>query len=630
MIYSSNSADSAAFKGPTPQLGEYLHPARPELTKGEAAVKELMSGNEAIARGADEYGVRLASAYPGTPSTEILENIGAKYPRIKAGWAPNEKVALEVAAGACYGGARSMAIMKHVGLNVAADPFMTLSYTGVNGGLVIVVCDDPEMHSSQNEQDTRNYAKFGKVPCVEPSDSQEAKDLLGEALQISEQFDTPVILRSSTRISHSMSLVETKERVEGPRELGLKKDPLKNVMLPAMARRRHPVVEQRLKDLAAFAETFRYNQIMMGDEALGIIAAGVAYQYAREAMPHASFLKLGMVWPLPEKLIRDFASRVKRLVVIEDLDPFIEEAVKLMGIPVEGKELTGLCGELSPEKVEIALTGKSSSVSIGGIDIELPMRPPNMCPGCPHRATFTALKKTKVYVAGDIGCYTLGALPPISTLDTCLCMGSGIGIAAGLDRVLGDLAKGKAVAVIGDSTFFHSGMTPLLDLAYNGGSTTVIILDNRTTAMTGAQQHPGTGYTLREEPTITADIEKLAESFGFKRIHTVNPYHVKELEQVIREELEADEPSVIISRAPCALLKTGRILPDTPLRIDRDVCKGCKACINTGCPALEFVKIEKPAEGEKRKGYSTINEALCVGCRTCFEVCKFEAIKEAQ
>jgi indolepyruvate ferredoxin oxidoreductase alpha subunit len=592
-------------------------------------VKELMSGNEGIARGAYEYGVRLASAYPGTPSTEILEYIGERYPEINAGWAPNEKVALEVAAGASYGGARAMASMKHVGLNVAADPFMTLSYTGVNGGLVIVVCDDPEMHSSQNEQDTRNYAKFGKVPCLEPSDSQEAKDLIGEALNLSEMFDTPVIFRSSTRVSHSMSLVEMKPRVEGAKELGLKKDPMKFVMLPAMARKRHPVVEQRLKDLQEFAETFPYNKISMGDDSIGIIAAGVAYQYAKEAMPNASFLKLGMVWPLPEKLIREFASKVKRLVVIEELDPIIEDTIRLMGIKVEGKELTGLCGELSPEKVEVALTGSSSAKSIGSIDLELPMRPPNMCPGCPHRATFTALKKNKVYVAGDIGCYTLGALPPLGMLDNCLCMGAGIGIAAGLDRVLGELAKGKAVAVIGDSTFFHSGMTPLLELAYNGGSTTVVIMDNRTTAMTGAQNHPGTGSTLRGDGTISADMVKLAEAFGFKRIKVVNPYNVVETEQVIAEELQAPEPSVVITRAPCALLKADRILPDKPLRIDADLCKGCKSCINTGCPALEFVKIEQPAEGDKRKGYSRINEALCVGCRTCMEVCKFDSIREA-
>ncbi len=588
-----------------------------------------MSGNEGIARGAYEYGVRLASAYPGTPSTEILELIGQKYRQIKAGWAPNEKVAVEVAAGAAYGGSRAMAVMKHVGLNVAADPFMTLSYTGVNGGLVLVVCDDPEMHSSQNEQDTRNFAKFGKVPCLEPSDSQEAKDLIGAALSISEEFDTPVILRSSTRVSHSMSPVELKERVEGPKELGLKKDPMKFVMLPAMARRRHPIVEQRLKDVAAFAETFPFNQVIMGDDSLGIISAGVAYQYAREVMPSASFLKLGMVWPLPEKMIRDFASRVKRLVIIEELDPFIEEAVRLMGIKVEGKELTGLCGELSPEKVEIALTGMSTAKGIGPIEMELPLRPPNMCPGCPHRATFSALKKRKVYVAGDIGCYTLGALPPVGMLDHCLCMGAGIGIASGLDRSLGELAKGKAVAVIGDSTFFHSGMTPLLELAYNGGSTTVVIMDNRTTAMTGAQQHPGTGFTLRKDPTITADMTKLAEAFGFKRIRVVNPYEVKETDKVIGEELEANEPSVIIARAPCALLKTDRILPDKPLKIDADMCKGCKTCINTGCPALEFVKIDEPAEGEKRKGFSRINEALCVGCRTCQEVCKFNCIEEA-
>lgn len=587
-----------------------------------------MSGNEAIARGAYEHGVGLASAYPGTPSTEILENIGRKYPEIRAGWAPNEKVALEVAAGGAYGGVRSLALMKHVGLNVAADPFMTLSYTGVNGGLVIVVCDDPEMHSSQNEQDTRNYAKFGKVPCLEPSDSQEAKDMLGEAFKISEEFDTPVILRGSTRISHSMSLVETKQRVAGPVEPGLRKEPPKFVMLPGFARRRHPLVEERLKKLAEFAETFPFNQVIMGDDSLGIISAGVAYQYAREAMPNASFLKLGMVWPLPEKMIREFASKVKRLLVIEDLDPFIEEAVRLMGIQVEGKELTGLCGELSAERIEKAVLGASSAKGVASIDMELPMRPPNMCPGCPHRATFSALKKNKVYVAGDIGCYTLGALPPMGMLNHCLCMGAGIGIAAGLDRALGELAKGKAVAVIGDSTFFHSGMTPLLELAYNGGSTTVIIMDNRTTAMTGAQPHPGTGFTLRQDPTITANIEKLADAFGFKRVKTVNPYQVKELQGIIKEELEADEPSLIIARAPCALLKTERILPDTPLRIDKDVCKGCKTCINTGCPALEFIKFKEKPEGEKRQGYSTINEALCVGCRTCYELCKFDAIKE--
>jgi indolepyruvate ferredoxin oxidoreductase alpha subunit len=588
-----------------------------------------MSGNEAIARGAYEYGVRLASAYPGTPSTEILENVGARYPEIIAGWAPNEKVALEVAAGASYGGSRTMACMKHVGLNVAADPFMTLSYTGVNGGLVIVVCDDPAMHSSQNEQDTRNYAKFARVPMLEPSDSQEAKDFIGEALDISEKFDTPVLLRGVTRISHSMSLVELNERKEGPKELGLKKDFMKNVMLPAMARLRHPVIEQRLKDLAEFAETFERNKIIMGDTSLGIISAGAAMEYALEVAPDASFLKLGMVWPLPEKMIREFASKVDRLVVVEELDPFIEEAIKLMGIKVEGKELTGLCGELSPERLEEALFGKSSATPVVPIDIELPMRPPNMCPGCPHRATFTALKKNKVYVSGDIGCYTLGALPPLQMLDHCLCMGAGIGIASGLDRSLGELAQGKAVAVIGDSTFFHSGMTPLLELAYNGGSTTVVIMDNRTTAMTGAQEHPGTGYNLRHEPTRNVDMFKLAESFGFNRVRKLNPYKVQDLQDIIKEELETPEPSVIIAEAPCALLKADRILPDKPFTITEDVCKGCKACINTGCPALEFVKIEQPAEGEKRKGFSKINEGLCVGCGVCLEVCKFGAIQEA-
>ncbi len=592
-------------------------------------MKELMSGNEAIARGAYEAGCILASAYPGTPSTEIMEEIGKNYPEVRAGWAPNEKVALEVAAGGAYGGARSLACMKHVGLNVAADPFMTLSYTGINGGLVIVVCDDPGMHSSQNEQDTRNYAKFGKVPCLEPADSQEAKDLIKEGFRISEEFDTPVILRSITRISHSSSLVSLEDRKLGPKELGLKKDFEKNVMLPAMARRRHPLVEKRLQDLAEFAETFPYNKIMMGDKSLGIISAGIAYQYAREAVPSASFLKLGMVWPLPARLIKEFASKVERLVVIEELDPFIEEAVRLMGIPVEGKALTGLCGELSPEKVQKVLLGASTAAPVKPIDMELPMRPPNMCPGCPHRATFTALKQNKVYVAGDIGCYTLGAVPPVQMLDHCLCMGAGIGIAVGLDRSLGELARGKAVAVIGDSTFLHSGMTPLLELAYNGGSTTVVIMDNSITAMTGAQPHPGVGFTLRNEPTPGVDVVKLVESFGFKRIRKVDPYKVKETRQAIKEELEAAEPSVIIAKAPCALLKTERVLPDRPLKIKEEVCTGCRSCIMTGCPALEYVKIEAPAEGDKRKGFSRVNQALCVGCGTCQEVCKFDAIEEA-
>jgi indolepyruvate ferredoxin oxidoreductase alpha subunit len=396
-----------------------------------------------------------------------------------------------------------------------------------------------------------------------------------------------------------------------------------------MARLRHPVIEQRLKDLAEFAETFERNKIIMGDTSLGIISAGAAMEYALEVAPDASFLKLGMVWPLPEKMIREFASKVDRLVVVEELDPFIEEAIKLMGIKVEGKELTGLCGELSPERLEEALFGKSSATPVVPIDIELPMRPPNMCPGCPHRATFTALKKNKVYVSGDIGCYTLGALPPLQMLDHCLCMGAGIGIASGLDRSLGELAQGKAVAVIGDSTFFHSGMTPLLELAYNGGSTTVVIMDNRTTAMTGAQEHPGTGYNLRHEPTRNVDMFKLAESFGFNRVRKLNPYKVQDLQDIIKEELETPEPSVIIAEAPCALLKADRILPDKPFTITEDVCKGCKACINTGCPALEFVKIEQPAEGEKRKGFSKINEGLCVGCGVCLEVCKFGAIQEA-
>ena len=585
----------------------------------------VFSGNEAIARGAFEASVKLAAAYPGTPSTEILENL-SQYPGVYTEWSPNEKVALEVAAGASYAGARSLAAMKHVGVNVAADPLFTLSYTGVRGGLVLISADDPELHSSQNEQDNRHYARHAKVPMLEPSDSEEARDFVKLAFRISEEFDTPVLVRTTTRVSHSKSVVTLEEPEHVDDQTGIEKNPTKLVMLPANARRRHYIVEQRMRDLAQRAETLHINRVETGDSRLGIITSGISSQYAREAFPSVSFLKL------PANLLRQFAGSVERVMVVEELDPFLEEQVKALGIPVEGKEYIPTCGELNIEKVQRGIWTALGTplLEMNANPLEgLPARPPNMCPGCPHRGIFYVLRKLKLFVAGDIGCYTLGFLPPLSALDTCLCMGASIGHAMGMSKVLSEADQGKVVAVIGDSTFYHSGMTGLLDVAYNKGTATVIILDNGITAMTGSQENPGTGFTLSGGPTVQVDLEGLARAMGIRRVRIVNPYRISETEQAIKEEISTLEPSLVVSKAPCVLLKRHRVLSGKPLRVDEETCLGCKQCLTTGCPALEWRAEEGlTADGKKRKGRSYINPLLCVGCDVCAQICPVAAIRE--
>ena len=587
----------------------------------------LLSGNESIARGAYESGVKVAAAYPGTPSTEILESL-KEYKGLHAEWAPNEKVALETGMGAAFGGARALVVMKHVGVNVAADPLFTLSYTGLRGGLVLVTADDPEMHSSQNEQDNRHYARFAKIPMLEPSDSQEAKDFTALAFELSEKFDTPVMLRTTTRVSHSKSIVSLQEPKVPPVQLQLTKEPMKFVMLPANARKRHPIIEQRMEELTRFAETFLENRIERGDKRVGIITSGISYEYAKEIMPEASYLKLGMVYPLPAEMIRSFASQVERLFVVEELDPFIEDQVRAMGIEVSGKDLFPLCGELTPALVAKGLKGLPLSAPEETYK-GLPGRPPIMCPGCPHRAIFSILSKQKLFVTGDIGCYTLGFLPPLSAIDTCVCMGASIGHAMGLDKALGEEALGKVVAVIGDSTFLHSGITGLLNVVYNKGKVTVIILDNRTTAMTGRQDHPGTGFTLQGEETFQVDLAKLARSLGVKHVKVVNPYDLAATERVIKREVQRPEPSVIISRAPCVLSRRERTGLEKPFSVDADLCLGCRTCLRLGCPAVKWIKEDGTGpQGKKRKGRAAIENFLCNGCTLCAQVCKCGAIKE--
>ncbi len=588
--------------------------------------RTLLSGNEAIARGAFESGVKVAAAYPGTPSTEILESLG-NYPGLHVEWSPNEKVALETAMGAAFGGARALAVMKHVGVNVAADPLFTLSYTGVRGGLVLVTADDPEMHSSQNEQDNRHYARFAKVPMLEPSDSQEAKDFTRLAFELSEKFDTPVMLRTTTRVSHSKSIVRLDEPSSPVAPPKLVKDPVKYVMLPGNARKRHPIVEKRMKELEVFAETFPGNRIEWGDKKVGIITSGISYQYAKEVMPEASFLKLGMVYPLPKDMIRSFASGVEKLFVVEELDPFIEEQVRAMGVDAAGKSAFPLCGELNPLLVAQGLRGLPASPG-DQASPRLPARPPVMCPGCPHRGVFSVLSKLKLFVTGDIGCYTLGFLPPLSAIDTCVCMGASIGHALGLDKALGPEALGKVVAVIGDSTFLHSGITGLLSVVYNRGAVTLIILDNHTTAMTGRQDHPGTGFTLTGEETVQVDLAKLVQSLGVKNVEQINPYDLAAAERIIQQEVSRPEPSVIISRAPCVLSRREKAVSGEALFVSPDACAGCRSCLRLGCPAIAWVKEEGVnAEGKKRKGRAAIESSLCTGCSLCAQVCKFEAIK---
>jgi indolepyruvate ferredoxin oxidoreductase alpha subunit len=589
--------------------------------------KAVLSGNEAIARGAYESGVKVAAAYPGTPSTEILETLGT-YSDPHVEWSPNEKVALETAMGSAFGGVRALAVMKHVGLNVAADPLMTLSYTGLRGGLVLVSADDPEMHSSQNEQDNRHYARFAKVPMLEPSDSQEAKDFTRIAFELSEKFDTPVLLRTTTRVSHSKSIVRLGEPLEPPVKPGLVKDPVKFVMLPANARKRHPVVEKRMEDLNRFAEIFPENRFERGHKEIGIITSGISYEYAKEVMPEASFLKLGMVYPLPREMIKSFASKVEKLFVVEELDPFIEEQVRALGVAVEGKSAFPLVGELNPSLVERGLKNLPPLPREEAYK-NLPARPPIMCPGCPHRGVFSVLNKLKLFVTGDIGCYTLGFLPPLSAIDTCVCMGASIGHAMGLDKALGEEALGKVVAVIGDSTFLHSGITGLLNVVYNQGAVTVIILDNHTTAMTGRQDHPGTGFTLKGGDTFEVDLAKLARVLGAKHVKVVNPYDLRATERVIKREVQRPEPSVIISRAPCVLSRREKAVSGKPLLVDSDLCAGCRACLRLGCPAMAWVKEEgMTVQGKKRKGRALIDPFLCNGCHLCAQVCKLEAIRE--
>lgn len=576
-------------------------------------MKRLMIGNEAISRGAYEAGASVAAAYPGTPSTEIVSNF-ARYKDVYAEWAPNEKVALEVGVGASIGGARTLVAMKHVGVNVAADPLYTVAYTGVNGGLVIVSADDPGMHSSQNEQDNRGYGIFAKLPVIEPSDSQEAKDFTALAFDISEEFDTPVMLRVTTRLSHSQTLVEEGQRKDKVLK-EYKKDAPKYVMLPGYARGRHVEVEKRMIKLAEYAETTPLNRIEWGDRSLGIITSGVAYQYVREALPNVSVLKLGLVNPLPKNLIASFADQVERLVVVEELEPVIEQQLKAWGIAVEGKELFTLLGEYSPEMIAQRLAGAESAAG-SGLNNEIPPRPPLMCPGCPHRGVFYTLRKMRVTVMGDIGCYTLGALSPLEAMDACVCMGASIGMTMGMEKARGQEFASRLVAVIGDSTFVHSGITPLIDTVYNQGTSTILILDNDTTAMTGHQDHPATGVTIKKNPTNKLDIEALVRAVGIHNVRVVDPLKLDELEATIREELDRREPSVIIAKRPCALLNRTPIT--STLFVDEDLCNGCKSCIRVGCTGIFFKDNEKKA---------AINPNTCVSCGMCAQVCKFEAIK---
>jgi len=542
-------------------------------------MKKVMTGNEAIARGAFEAGVKVAAAYPGTPSTEIMETIGKEYKEIYAEWSPNEKVALEVAIGASMAGARSMASMKHVGVNVAADPLMTLSYVGVNGGLVLVTCDDPELYSSQNEQDNRHYARFAKVPMLEPSDSQESKDFMKSAFEISEKFDTPVMLRSVTRISHSKGIVELKDPVVPPVALEVRKQTAKYTMLPFYARIKHGVVEERLLKVKEFAEKFPGNRMELKDPEIGIITAGISYQYAKEVFPKHSYLKLGMVWPLPENLITQFFKKVKKVIVIEELDPFLEENIRTMGLkPKGGKGMFSMVGEYNPLVIEKGMMGKKFKAPEPVLIETLPPRPPNLCPGCPHRGIFAALRKMKVAGIGDIGCSTLAAYPPLSAVDSCICMGASIGQTHGMSKALGDAGRGKVVGVIGDSTFLHGGMAPLMNMAYNKSYATIILLDNRTTGMTGSQEHPGTGYTLRGEKTHKVDFIELGKALGIENVRVVNPWNLEEAETVIKEEIEKDSPSLIVTTGPCVLLKREFKKYNQPLFVDSTKCIGCKSC----------------------------------------------------
>lgn len=581
-------------------------------------MKRLLLGNAAVAEAIADAGCRLVSSYPGTPSTEITE-FAVKHDSVYCEWAPNEKVALETAIGASIAGARAFCAQKHVGLNVAADPMFTVSYTGVNGGLVIAVADDPGMHSSQNEQDSRHYAKGAKILMLEPSDSGECYEFTKLAFRLSEKFDTPVLLRLTTRVSHSSSLVETKNEGEVAL-LDYEKNPGKYVMMPAMAKSRHVIVEERFKAEREYTETAEINRIENGSgeingKKIGVIAAGVTYQYAKEALgERASYLKLGCVYPLPEKLIKDFAETVDELYVLEQLDPYLEEHCKELGLKVHGKDEFTLLGEYSQALIRKVILGEEAPML--STDVEIPGRPPVLCAGCPHRGLYAALKQLDVFVSGDIGCYTLGALPPIQMIDTCVCMGASVSSLHGRNKVRPEEAK-KSVAVIGDSTFIHSGITGLINIAYNQTNSKVIVLDNSITGMTGHQQNPTTGKRINGDPTTAVDLTALAHAVGIERVIVVDPYNIPETKKAIEEELEVDAPSLIISRRPCALLKEVKHNP--PFSVDTERCTGCKACLKIGCPAISI-----------KDGKSAIDFTQCVGCGMCKPYCKFDAIKEGK
>ncbi len=574
-------------------------------------MKQLMLGNAAAARGLYEAGCCVVSSYPGTPSTEITEE-AAKYDAIYAEWAPNEKVAMETAFGASLAGKRSFCGMKHVGLNVAADPLFTVSYTGVNAGMVIAVADDPGMHSSQNEQDSRHYAASAKIPMLEPADSAESLAFAKLAFELSERFDTPVLLKMCTRVAHSQSVVELGERIEQPVR-PYTKDIAKYVMMPGNAIRRHPLVEARTRALAEYAETAPVNRVEPGaDRSMGIITSSTSYQYVKEVCgDRYPVLKLGLIWPMPDKLIRDFAASVDKLVVVAELDPFIESHCRDLGLAVIGKDLFPLEGEFSQNLVAEKLGLPVHKGAALGETI--PARPPVMCAGCPHRGMFYTLAKNKVTVLGDIGCYTLGAVAPLSAIEMTLCMGASVSSIHGFNKALGKESEGKTVAVIGDSTFMHSGMTGLANIAYNQSNSTVIILDNSITGMTGHQQNPTTGYNIKGDPAAKVNLEALCKALGINRVRVVDPYDLKACEEAVLEELAVEEPSVIISRRPCVLLKY--VKPKTPLQVDTDKCRGCKKCMKMGCPSISF-----------KEGKARIDKTLCVGCGVCEQLCAFGAI----
>ena len=577
---------------------------------------DLLSGNDAYARGAWEAGVTVAAGYPGTPSTEILEALAAyKQSDLHCEWSPNEKVALEVGAGAAIAGARVLVTMKHVGLNVAADPFMTLAYTGVIGGLVILVADDPGMHSSQNEQDTRHFARFGKVPILEPSDATDAKKMMKLGFEISEEFKTPVIIRSTTRVSHSRGLVDLEERVLPEKTVAFQKDPKQLVPVPAFARLMRVKLEDRLKAIQNYAETQPINKIEWNDRKLGIITSSASYLYVKEVWPEASVLKLGMAYPFADKLFKEFAEGVDKVLVIEELDDFYEEHIKSLGIKCDGKNFVPNIGEFTQSRLSV-VRAKYEGNDVPDLSPvaeaqDLPARPPTLCPGCPHRGMFAALRYFDCIVTGDIGCYALGVAPPLSRIDTILCMGGGFTMAHGIDR---SAEKKKVVGVLGDSTFFHSGMTGLANIAYNKGASIVIVLDNRTTAMTGHQDNPGTGKTIMGDPTTMISIEKVGEAFGIKRIFTVDPRDIDSNVQLLKQEFETDEPTLIVAKYPCIL--NDKSVWEEPREINEELCVSCGNCVNLGCPAIEY-------DGEKPR----IEPLMCTGCSLCENVCELDLIQ---